>query len=108
MRARSSGPRRAGGQAGRSLASQFSRMPRSLSDQVVAITGASSGVGRAVARAFGASGAKVGLIARGVDGLNAAAEEIVRAGGEALVLPTDVSHAAGLQKAAHALVDKWG
>src|SRR5438034_283301 len=61
--------------------------------QVVAITGASSGVGRAIARAFGSAGAKVGLIARGIDGLNAAADEIRRAGGEALVLPCDVADA---------------
>jgi len=39
-------------------------MPRRLSDQVVVVTGASSGIGRAIARAFGAAGAKVGLIAR--------------------------------------------
>jgi len=83
-------------------------MPKRLSEQVVAITGASSGVGRAVARAFAAAGARVGLIARGVDGLNAAAREIGRAGGEALVLPTDVSHAAEVQKAAHAVVERWG
>ena len=83
-------------------------MPRPLSLQVVAITGASSGVGRAIARAFGAAGARVGLIARGTDGLNAAADEIRRAGGEALVLPTDVSHAPEVQKAAHAIAEKWG
>src|SRR5438045_3374498 len=47
-------------------------MPKRLSEQVVAVTGASSGVGRAVARAFAAAGAKIGLIARGVDGLQTA------------------------------------
>jgi NADP-dependent 3-hydroxy acid dehydrogenase YdfG len=83
-------------------------MPRPLQIQVVAVTGASSGIGRAIARAFGAQGAKVGLIARGVDGLNAAAEEIRAAGGEALVLPTDVSRAPEVQKAAAAIVEKWG
>lgn len=83
-------------------------MPRPSSEQVVAVTGASSGVGRAIARAFGAAGAKVGLIARGADGLNAAAEEIRSAGGEALVLPADVSHASEVQKAAHAIAEKWG
>src|SRR5437762_8094066 len=83
-------------------------MPKRLSEQVVAVTGASSGVGRAVARAFAAPGAKVGLVARGVGGLPAAAVEIGRAGGEALVLPADVSRAAEVQKAAHALVERWG
>jgi NAD(P)-dependent dehydrogenase (short-subunit alcohol dehydrogenase family) len=81
---------------------------RPLSDQVVAVTGASSGVGRAIARAFGAAGARVGLIARGKDGLEAAAEEIRKAGGEALVLPADVSHASQVQVAAHAVFDRWG
>ncbi|MCA1829733.1 MAG: SDR family NAD(P)-dependent oxidoreductase, partial [Myxococcales bacterium] len=71
-----------------------------LSQQVVAVTGASQGIGRAIARAFGAAGAKVGLIARGVDGLDAAADEIRWAGGEALVLPADVSDARQVQKAA--------
>jgi NAD(P)-dependent dehydrogenase (short-subunit alcohol dehydrogenase family) len=83
-------------------------MPRPISQQVVAVTGASSGVGRAIARAFGARGARVALIARGADGLNAAASEIRAAGGEALVLPADVSHAPEVQKAAHAIADQWG
>ena len=76
--------------------------------QVVAITGASSGIGRAIARAFGSAGAKVGLIARGIDGLNAAAAEIRSAGGEALVLPCDVSNAEQVEKAAQALMSAYG
>ena len=79
-----------------------------LSQQVVAVTGASQGIGRAIARAFGRAGARVGLIARGIDGLGAAAEEIRRAGGEALVLPADVSDARQVQKAAHELFDRFG
>lgn len=76
--------------------------------QVVAVTGASSGVGRAISRAFGAAGAKVGLIARGIDGLNAAAAEIRAAGGEALVLPCDVSNPEQVQNAAQALMSAYG
>src|SRR5438445_8939821 len=83
-------------------------MRRSLRQQVVAVTGASQGIGRAIARAFGMAGARVGLIARGIDGLGAAAEEIRRAGGEALVLPADVSDARQVQKAAHELFDRFG
>ncbi len=75
---------------------------------VVVVTGASSGVGRAIARAFGAEGAKVGLLARTVEGLSAAADEIARAGGETLVLPTDVSDAQAVERAAEAVEKRWG
>jgi NAD(P)-dependent dehydrogenase (short-subunit alcohol dehydrogenase family) len=47
-----------------------------VKDAVVVITGASAGLGRATAREFGRHGAKVGLIARGIDGLEAAKREI--------------------------------
>jgi NAD(P)-dependent dehydrogenase (short-subunit alcohol dehydrogenase family) len=72
------------------------RMRRSgepMDGTVVVVTGASAGVGRATARAFGALGATVGLVARGEDGLHAAAREVREAGGRALVIPTDVAHA---------------
>jgi NAD(P)-dependent dehydrogenase (short-subunit alcohol dehydrogenase family) len=67
---------------------------------VVVVTGASAGVGRAAARAFGALGATVGLVARGEDGLRAAAREVQAAGGRALALPADVAHADEVQAAA--------
>jgi NAD(P)-dependent dehydrogenase (short-subunit alcohol dehydrogenase family) len=63
---------------------------KSLREQVIVVTGASSGVGRAVARAAGERGAKVVVAARGVEGLNAAVEEIERAGSEALAVPGDL------------------
>jgi NAD(P)-dependent dehydrogenase (short-subunit alcohol dehydrogenase family) len=55
------------------------------------VTGASAGIGRAVATAYGARGATVGLIARGEAGLAAAARDVEKAGGTAVVLPTDVA-----------------
>ncbi|HWF36373.1 MAG TPA: SDR family NAD(P)-dependent oxidoreductase [Solirubrobacteraceae bacterium] len=58
--------------------------------EVVVITGASGGVGRAAARKFAAGGAHIGLIARGLQGLEAAAREVEAAGGKALVLALDV------------------
>lgn len=58
---------------------------------VVVITGASAGVGRATVRAFAERGAHIGLLARGEDGLEAARREVEAAGGKALVLPTDVA-----------------
>lgn len=76
--------------------------------EVVVITGASSGVGRATARAFAKLGASVGLIARGTDGLEGAAAEVRSAGGKALVLPVDVADAAQVEGAAQRVEDELG
>ncbi len=59
--------------------------------EVVVITGASAGVGRATVREFARHGARIGLIARGVDGLEGARREVEALGGRALALPTDVA-----------------
>src|SRR5215212_2815538 len=76
--------------------------------RVVVVTGESAGLGRAIARAFGARGATVGLIARGVEGLSAAEREIRDAGGRALALPADVSDAAAVEAAAARLERELG
>lgn len=68
--------------------------------RVVVVTGASAGVGRAAARAFGARGDRVGLLARGEQGLAGAAREVRGAGGEALAVPTDVADAGAVEAAA--------
>jgi short-subunit dehydrogenase len=86
-------------------------MPRE--DEVVVITGASGGVGRAAARKFGADGAQVALLARGRKGLEGAAREVEQAGGKALVLPIDVAEhdqveaAAASVEAAFGPIDVW-
>jgi NADP-dependent 3-hydroxy acid dehydrogenase YdfG len=86
---------------GRAIAN---RTPR-----VVAITGASAGIGRAVARVFARQEqARIGLIARGVDGLEAARREIEELGGEALVLPADVADANAIEGAAAAVEEQLG
>jgi NAD(P)-dependent dehydrogenase (short-subunit alcohol dehydrogenase family) len=76
--------------------------------EVVVVTGASAGVGRAAARAFAQQGADVGLIARGVDGLEAARREIERLGRKALVLPLDVADADAVDAAAQHVEDELG
>lgn len=68
--------------------------------EIVVITGASAGVGRAAVREFARHGAHVGLIARGRDGLEGAAREVESFGGKALVLPVDVADAEAVQAAA--------
>lgn len=67
--------------------------------RVIVVTGASAGVGRAIAREFGKEKAKIGLIARNPDGLEAAKKEIEAAGGQAIVLPLDVSDSNSVEKA---------
>ena len=81
--------------------------------RVVVVTGASGGIGRATAQAFGARGATVALLARGEKGLDGAAEDVRAAGGEALAIPTDVADAEQVESAAQRVetelgpVDTW-
>src|SRR5438270_6477667 len=76
--------------------------------QVVVVTGASAGVGRATVRAWAKEGAAIGLIARGKDGLEAARREVEAAGGRALVLPLDVADPARMEAAAAAVEKELG
>ncbi|TRV80664.1 SDR family oxidoreductase [Streptomyces sp. 130] len=76
--------------------------------QSVVITGASAGIGRAVARAFGERGADVTLLARGRAGLDGAAREVEAAGGRALAVPTDVSDHRAVEAAADEAVHAFG
>jgi NAD(P)-dependent dehydrogenase (short-subunit alcohol dehydrogenase family) len=76
--------------------------------EVVVITGASAGVGRATAHRFARDGARIALLARGSDGLEAAAEEVRRLGGEALPIPLDVSDADAVEAAAERVEQQLG
>ena len=79
-----------------------------MSAEVVVVTGASGGIGRATATAFARRGAKVALVARGRSGLEAAADEVAAAGGEALVLPADVADPAQLEAVADRVEEELG
>ena len=76
--------------------------------EVVVITGASAGVGRATAREFARHGAHVALVARGREGLEGARREVEQLGGRALVLPLDVSDADAVERAAEATERELG
>lgn len=82
--------------------------PQAPGSQVVVVTGASAGVGRAAAIAFGKQGARVALLARGTVGLEAAAKEVEAAGGKALVLPVDVAKASEVDAAAERVEAELG
>src|SRR5215471_16743756 len=83
-------------------------MERDLAGKTVVITGASAGLGRAMAREFAKHGANIGLIARGIDGLNAAKQEVETYGSSALVTPADVANADAVEAAARQIEDHFG
>src|SRR5437867_11725819 len=75
-------------------------MKANHASEVVVITGASAGVGRATAQRFAKEGARIGLIARGIDGLEGARRDVEKLGGKALVIPVDVADADKVEAAA--------
>jgi NAD(P)-dependent dehydrogenase (short-subunit alcohol dehydrogenase family) len=83
-------------------------MPRSIGEQVVVITGASSGIGLATALELGRRGASVVLAARGSDQLERAAGDVERFGGRALPVPTDVAQWGQVQALAERAVETFG
>src|SRR3984885_11611006 len=76
--------------------------------EIVVVTGASGGVGRAIAHAFAKRGACVGLLARGEQGLHDAQREVHALGGEACVIPTDVAQPDEVEAAAEAVEARFG
>jgi NAD(P)-dependent dehydrogenase (short-subunit alcohol dehydrogenase family) len=79
-----------------------------LSEQVVLVTGASSGLGRAVARLAGSRGARVVVTARGADALEACVREIESAGGEALAVPADCTVEDEVAQVVERALDRFG
>lgn len=83
-------------------------MENGRSERVVVVTGASSGIGRACARAFGRRGDRVAVLARNAEALREAAAEIERFGGKALVCEVDVGDAEAVDRAAATVMMRWG
>jgi NAD(P)-dependent dehydrogenase (short-subunit alcohol dehydrogenase family) len=83
-------------------------MSQTKSREIVVVTGASAGVGRATVQAFARQGARIGLVARGRAGLEGARHDVEALGGEALALPTDVADPDQVERAAAAVENTWG
>jgi NADP-dependent 3-hydroxy acid dehydrogenase YdfG len=75
---------------------------------VVVVTGASAGLGRAIAHAYAKRGAKLGLLARNPEALAAAKQECENLGGHAIFIPTDVSDADAVERAANQIEQELG
>ena len=82
--------------------------PRVAAPQVVVVTGASAGLGRAVAHAFAKRGARVALLARGEAALRDVQRECERHGGQGLPIVTDVADAEQVEAAAERVEREWG
>jgi NAD(P)-dependent dehydrogenase (short-subunit alcohol dehydrogenase family) len=76
--------------------------------EVVMITGASAGIGRATAQAFAKRGAHIGLLARGREGLEGAKRDVEKLGGRGLVLVADVADDKAVEAAAEKLEVEFG
>ncbi|MDA5194334.1 SDR family NAD(P)-dependent oxidoreductase [Govanella unica] len=83
-------------------------MSKRLQDKVALVTGASRGIGAAVARAYAREGAHVILVARTQGGLEAVDDLIRRDGGSATLVPLDVKDGAGIDRLGGAIHERWG
>jgi len=79
-----------------------------LNQQVLVVTGASSGLGRAVARLAGKRGAKVVVTARNAEALANCVAEIERAGSQALAVPGDITDRPVVERGVEAAIERFG
>ena len=78
-----------------------------LSNKTAIVTGASSGIGKATSFAFAREGVRVALIARNENRLKSVAKEIESGGGEAFVVPVDITEIVSLKKAFKKIIDHF-
>src|SRR5688500_2068037 len=90
------------------MARQMNNSQRKRRPEVVVITGASAGIGRATARRFARDGARIGLLARGKEGLEGARRDVETLGGEALPIPTDVAYPEQIEAATSEIEERFG
>ena len=83
-------------------------MHRDMTGKVAFVTGASRGIGAAVARAFRSAGARVAIMARDAEALDRLAEELGRTGGQALALPADASSPAAVAQTVQRIMEEFG
>ncbi|MFZ3034942.1 MAG: SDR family NAD(P)-dependent oxidoreductase [Parvibaculum sp.] len=79
-----------------------------LRDRIAVITGASRGIGRAVALGFAAEGAHVILVARTVGGLEEVDDEIRKIGGKATLVPLDLTDFDAIDRLGASIYERWG
>jgi NAD(P)-dependent dehydrogenase (short-subunit alcohol dehydrogenase family) len=84
------------------------RISTNASNLVVVITGASAGLGRAIAQAFAKEGAHLGLISRDAEALEQTVEEVERLGGKAMSVTADVSDETAVETAASRIEERFG
>lgn len=79
-----------------------------LKNKVAVVTGASTGIGRAISKAIASKGARVALVARNIKGLSETEDMIKRAGGNAKIFRTDLKRESEINKLASDVLGQWG
>src|SRR6188768_3382641 len=93
---------------GKNTRSEGEMAERRLADRVAIVTGAGTGMGRAIAIALAEEGAGLVLAGRNAENLTETARAVEAVGGTVVVRPTDVTESAQCQALAQAALDRWG